>query len=92
MNIYTPTGKKLLSYPQWVDQLIKENQKLLEKIRIYEERESTERGTGDGQKDTESITDGCPICRFVDEGIKSDRLHSGRGARIEECDPEETGE
>ena len=28
MNLYTPTGKKLENWPQWVDRLTKENQEL----------------------------------------------------------------
>ena len=33
MNIYKPTGKKIESFPMWVDRLIKENQKLLEAVK-----------------------------------------------------------
>ena len=32
MNLYSPTGKKLESWPQWVTRLINENNKLREKI------------------------------------------------------------
>ena len=32
MNIYTPTGKRAETWPQWVTRLIKENNKLREEI------------------------------------------------------------
>ena len=32
MNVYKPTGEKLESWPQWVNRLIKENNKLREEI------------------------------------------------------------
>ena len=32
MNVYTPTGKKLESWPQWVTRLLKVNQELREEI------------------------------------------------------------
>ena len=50
MNIWSPTGKKLKSFPQWVDQLLKENGKLLRKLKEYEDRERVERGTGTGSE------------------------------------------
>ena len=28
MNLYTPTGKKLENWPQWVERLTRENQEL----------------------------------------------------------------
>jgi len=50
MNIWKPTGEKNLSFPQWVDRLVKENQKLLRKLKEYEDRERAERGDGSGQE------------------------------------------
>ena len=32
MNVYTPTGKKLESWPMWVTRLLKVNQELREEI------------------------------------------------------------
>ena len=75
MNIYKPTGKKIESFPMWVDRLIKENQKLLEKLRKYEDRERTMHGTGTGQEGGKGTTDKCPYCEFVDEGGKHDSVH-----------------
>jgi hypothetical protein len=50
MNIWTPTGKKLESFPQWVGRLLEENKKLLKKLKEYEDRERAKSGDGAGQK------------------------------------------
>jgi len=39
MNTYEEEGKKVESLPQWVNRLVEENKRLLEKLREYEEAE-----------------------------------------------------
>ena len=36
MNLYTPTGKKLENWPQWVERLTRENLELKRKIQELE--------------------------------------------------------
>ena len=84
MNIYKPTGKRLESFPQWVDRLIKENEKLLEKIKEYEDRDRIMRGTGDGQEASAKDQGECPFCDFVDKKGEHDSVHEGWGACPEE--------
>jgi predicted RNase H-like nuclease (RuvC/YqgF family) len=32
MNVYSPTGKKIENWPQWVQRLVDENKKLYDRI------------------------------------------------------------
>jgi len=92
MNIWKPTGEKLESFPNMVARLIEENKKLLEKVRDYEERDRVVRRTGDGEKNDQGDSEGCPLCKFVDETWESDSLHSGGRTCPEKPDTEKTVE
>lgn len=68
MNIWTPTGKKLESFPQWVGRLMEENEKLLKKLKEYEDRERAESGTGAGaEAPNKTEKGGCNCNQQLDE-------------------------
>ena len=92
MNIWSPTGKELKPFPQWVIRLEEENKKLKEIIELYEKRDTAMRGTGNGQEGNQGYKNECPFCEFVDKGGKPSGLHSGGGTRSKERDPEGVGE
>ena len=75
MNIWSPTGKEIKPFPQWVIRLEEENRKLREIIELYEKRDTVERGARDGQKGNQGHTNECPYCQFVDKGGKSSGVH-----------------
>lgn len=92
MNIWSPTGKEIKPFPQWVIRLEEENKKLKEIIELYEKRDTIMRRARDGQEGDQGDKDECPYCRFVDEGGKPSSLHGEWGTCSEERDTKRVGE
>lgn len=92
MNIWSATGRELKPFPQWVARLEEENRKLREIIKLYEKRDTIERGTRNGQKGDQGDKDECPYCRFVDKGGQPSSLHGEWGTCPEKRDTKGIGE